>query len=121
MNKDCRLKFHLTRVRASSEDIRNDWVEEINAAIIEIKKRFRTPEPDEDLDEPDEELPGDVEPLFFPNSLSLVCQVFQCLRKTIFQQIIHRLKIAAGNFLQQTVAITVGVAGLSFAGSFSSD
>ena len=50
-------------------------MEEINAAIIEIKKRFRTPEPDEDLDEPDEELPGDVEPLFFPNSLSLVCQV----------------------------------------------
>ena len=96
-------------------------MEEINAAIIEIKKRFRTPELEEDLDEADEELPGDVEPLFFPNSLSLVCQVLQCLRKTIFQQIIHRLKIAAGNFLQQTVAITVGVAGLSFAGSFWSD
>ena len=108
-------------MQASSVDIRNDWVEEINAAIIEIKKRFRTPEPEEDLDEADEELPGDVEPLFFPNSLSLVCQVCQCFRKTIFQRNIHRLKIAAGNFLQQTVAITVVVAGLSFAGLFSSD
>ena len=96
-------------------------MEEINAAIIEIKKRFRTPELEEDLDEADEELPGDVEPLFFPNSLSLVCQVLQCFRKTIFQQNIPRLKIAAENFLQQTVAITVAVAGLSFAGSISSD
>ena len=65
------------RVAACSEDIRNDWVEEINAAIEKGKGRSFGNSPDDQLTEEDlpKELPGDVEPVPFPDGLAEYCQV----------------------------------------------
>ena len=62
-------------MEASSEDIRNDWVEEINAAIEMGKERNFGTLPEEDLPKVDKELPGNVEPVFYPDSLADYCQV----------------------------------------------
>ena len=77
------FKYNFERVEASSEDIRNDWVEEINAAIEMGKGRnFDSPPPDpeqlsaeKDLPTVDEELPGDLEPVSYPDGLADFCQV----------------------------------------------
>ena len=62
------------RVRASTEDIRNDWVEEISAAIEKEKKKGHNGAFHE---EPKvvAELPGDVAPVWFPDDLADCCQV----------------------------------------------
>ena len=62
------------RVRASTEDIRNDWVEEISAAIEKEKKKGHNRAFHE---EPKvvAELPGDVAPVWFPDDLADFCQV----------------------------------------------
>ena len=72
--------FH--RVEACSEDIRNDWVEEINAAIEKGKGRSFGNSRDDQLAEEDlpKELPGDVEPVTFPDDLAEYCQVKGALK-----------------------------------------
>ena len=62
------------RVRASTEDIRNDWVEEISAAIEKEKKKGHNGAFHE---EPKivAELHGDVAPVWFPDDLADFCQV----------------------------------------------
>ena len=60
-------------MQASSVDIRNDWVEEINAAI-ETRRSHIHAETSMILDA-EIELPGDVEPVPFPDDLAPLCQV----------------------------------------------
>ena len=62
------------RVRASTEDIRNDWVEEISAAIEKERKKGHNGALHE---EPKivADLHGDVAPVWFPDDLSDFCQV----------------------------------------------
>ena len=85
------------RVEACSEDIRDDWVEEINAAIEKGKGRSFGNSPDDQLAEEDlpKELPGDVEPVPFPDGLAEYCQVrdgiHQSLKSDLFPgQSVHR-------------------------------
>ena len=73
-------------MEASSEDIRNDWVEGINAAIEMGKGRNfdSPPDPDQMSAEEDslevEELPGDVEPVPYPDGLADFCQVIDSIQ-----------------------------------------
>ena len=72
------------RVAACSEDIRNDWVEEIEAAIEKGKRCFGN-SPDDQLTEKDlpKELPGAVEPVHFPDGLAEYCQVRDCIHQSL--------------------------------------
>ena len=77
-------------MEASSEDIRNDWVEGINAAIEMGKGRNfdSPPDPDQMSAEEDslevEELPGDVEPVPYPDGLADFCQVIDSIQWILF-------------------------------------
>ena len=74
-------------MQASSVDIRNDWVEEINAAI-ETRRSHIHSETSMILDA-EIELPGDVEPVPFPDDLAPLCQVIQ--RSTTFNILRNQL------------------------------
>ena len=77
-------------MEASSEDIRNDWVEGINVAIeIGKGRNFDSPsDPDQMSAEEDslevEELPGDVEPVPYPDGLADFCQVIDSIQWILF-------------------------------------
>ena len=100
---------------ASSQDIRNDWVEEINAAIEMGKERNFGTFPEDDLPKVDVELPGNVEPVFYPDYLADCCQVnYDCIHQSFISFL--RRKCALLSSPLYFVAITVVVAELCFAG-----
>ena len=64
------------RLSASTEKVRNDWVEAINSAVQhyeESRRTFQTTEEEEDS--LIEEKLGDVKPVPFPRGLADTCQV----------------------------------------------
>ena len=64
------------RLCASTEKVRNDWVEAINSAVEnyqENRRTFLTTEEEEDS--LIEEKLGDVKPVLFPRGLADTCQV----------------------------------------------
>ena len=64
------------RLSASTEKVRNDWVEAINSAVQhyeESRRTFQTTEEEEDSLK--EEKLGDVKPVLFPRGLADTCQV----------------------------------------------
>ena len=64
------------RLCASTEKVRNDWVEAINSAVQhyeESRRTFQTTEEEEDS--LIEEKLGDVKPVPFPRGLADTCQV----------------------------------------------
>ena len=64
------------RLCASTEKVRNDWVEAINSAVEHYEESRRTFLTTEEVENSlEEEKLGDVKPVLFPRGLADTCQV----------------------------------------------
>ena len=64
------------RLCASTEKVRNDWVEAINSAVEHYQENRRTFQTTEEVEiSLEEEKLGDVKPVLFPRGLADKCQV----------------------------------------------
>ena len=69
------------RLSASTEKVRNDWVEAINSAVQHYEESRRTFQTTEEVENSlEEEKLGDVKPVLFPRGLADTCQVGTLLR-----------------------------------------
>ena len=107
------------RFSASTEKVRNDWVEAINSAVQHYQESRRTFQTTEEVENSlEEEKLGDVKPVLFPRGLADTCQVGILVAPIVIKYSPSRQDLVTPDSLGTAIGgTTAGAAEPSCAGS----